>query len=163
MSLAESIARLDTLLRTGTAPARSKRGDTPEPAGGDRGNVLAGTARGGNGRVRRRNTNANRRNGGGSVYYRPDAAYFAGNPIPATARVSAPHITPVAGIKVAVDPSAPGYRAGDARAIGTDNGYRAWVSARGNLTRDAGDIPGGGESYPSGISKRGNLAPTARY
>lgn len=144
-STADIIARLDALLRTGSAPTRKRSTDSPAPvANADKGGALAGTRLGGDGKARKRNTNANRRNGGGSVYYRPDAAYFAGNPVIATERVTAPSVTPAGGTRVAG-----GVTVEDARATGEGNGYRTWVAARENLARDTGDV------LPAGINRKG--------
>jgi hypothetical protein len=147
--LADVIARMQDRYRphaVSPATATRKPGDTPPPAGVR------------NGYGTRRNTNANRRNGGGSVFYRPRADYYAGNPVPATARPTAPGVNPVHGIRVT------GFtNVQDARVIGTDNGYRGWVTARANTERDAGDYLPLGSHYPRDLSARGNLAPTPRY
>jgi hypothetical protein len=110
----------------------------------------------------RKNTNANRRNGGGGATFRPKADYFAGsdsgnlrNPV---LRPTAPNVTRANGIRVA------GYTSlATAKALGDDNAQREWSSARGNLQRDAGDAIGTGESYPRNVSVKGRLAPSARY
>jgi hypothetical protein len=123
-----------------------KATDTSPPAG-----VRAGYGR--------RNTLSGRKQGGRYPNtYRPRAADFANNPVPVTARSSAPNVARTNGIRVA------GYTSlATARAMGDDNAQRQWSSARGNLKRDAGDATETGESYPRGISRTGKLAPSARY
>jgi hypothetical protein len=147
--LAEVIARLQERMRPhAVSPVTATRKATDTTVAmtggpsGDRGSVLDGT-RLGTGRRPRVNTNANRRNGGryGGTF-RPNAAHFAGNPVPAMARTTAP---------------------AEAEAAGTDGGYRGWASARQNLARDAGDVLDAGESYPTGTTASGRLSPSPRY
>ena len=146
--LADVIARLQERMRPhAVSPITAARKPTDSsPPGGVR-----------DGYGTRKNTNANRRNGGGSCYYRPRAADYAGS-LPATTRPSAPNVTCVNGIKVAGM-----VNVQDARVIGEDNGYRQWSAARGNLARDAGDVLPAGTHYPNGLSRRGNLSPSPRY
>jgi hypothetical protein len=131
---------------------------------GDRGSVLAGAPMQPPTRPRRVNTNANRRNGGkyGGTF-QPTAAHFAGNPIPAMARATAPDVMPTHGARVAGTRVAAGVTLSEAEASGADGGYRAWQAARQNLARDAGDILPTGESYPTGITASGRLSPSPRY
>lgn len=149
-STAEIIARLQVALRphaqASPVTARRLATDSPPPTG----------VRDGYGR---RNTLSGRKQGGRYPNtYKPRAADLANNPVPATARPSAPNVTRANGIRVA------GYTSlATARALGDDNAQRSWSSARGNLQRDAGDPIGTGESYPRDISRTGRLAPSARY
>jgi hypothetical protein len=142
-------ARIDALavsLRPHAASpvtARRKSTDSKPPAGADN----YGT---------RKNTNANRRNGGGSCFYRAKAEDYAGAAMvtPPTTRPSAANIKPANGVRIT------GYtNVQDARVIGTDNEYRAFTAERTNLSRDAGDIPA--RVYPTNRTARGNL--TAPY
>jgi hypothetical protein len=168
--LAEVIARLQERMRPhAVSPVTATRKATDTTVAmtggpsGDRGSVLDGT-RLGTGRRPRVNTNANRRNGGryGGTF-RPNAAHFAGNPVPAMARTTAPAVTPSHGIRVAGTRVAPGVTLAEAEAAGTDGGYRGWASARQNLARDAGDVLDAGESYPTGTTASGRLSPSPRY
>lgn len=87
------------------------------------------------------NTNANRRNGGGGMYYRPRAAHYAGNPVQVTARPTAPSVKRSAGIKVTRTVTREA-----ARAMAEDNGLRQRARAQANLARDAGELlPGESE------------------
>jgi hypothetical protein len=158
-------ARIDALTislrpHAQASPVTARRLDTDTPLpvtggpAGDRGSVLDGTRMSPSGKRRRRNTWSTR-----GTYFRPTAAHFAGNPVPATARATAPDVKRANGIRVAGDVSVK-----TARAIGDDNARRQWSSARGNLQRDAGDpVAERGESYPRGITRNGRLAPGARY
>jgi hypothetical protein len=146
-STADIIARLQERLRPHavSAPVTVRRlaTDSHAPTGADD----YGT---------RKNTTANRRNGGRSMYYRPKAEDFAGS-LPATARPAYGSVKPAGGRKIAN---------GDleqTRADSENDAVRGWVSARQNLMRDAGDILPAGSTYPRGMTRSGNLAPQARY
>jgi hypothetical protein len=151
--MSELQARIDALAvslrphaQSSPVTARRLATDTQPPAG----------VRDGYGR---RNTLSGRKQGGRYPNtYRPRAADFANNPVPATARSSAPNVARTNGIRVA------GYTSlATARALGDDNAQRMWSSARGNLQRDAGDVLPVGSMYPRDISPKGRLAPSARY
>jgi hypothetical protein len=105
----------------------------------------------------RKNTMANRRNGGRSMYYRPKAEDFAGA-LPATTRPAYGSVKPAGGRKIIN-----GSDLEQTRADSENDAVRGWVSARQNLVRDAGDALPAGSTYPRGMTRRGNLAPSARY
>jgi hypothetical protein len=146
--LSAIMARLEDRLRPHAASpvtARRKATDTPAPNG------LAANY------GWHRNTNMRTADGGVSPTYKPRAADYAGS-IP-NARATAPDVVKVNGIRV-VGTMTPE----NARATGEDNARRGWVTARGNLERDAGDVlPDAGAHYPSRVTPRGNLGPSARY
>jgi hypothetical protein len=113
------------------------------------------------------NTLSSRRRGGRYPNtYRPRAKDFAGMG-PVTTRPAYGSVKPANGERI----TRPAYGNGKpasrdveaARAAASDNGYRAWVSARGNLARDAGDVLPAGEMYPRKVTRRGNLGPSPRY
>lgn len=133
--------------------ARRKRGDSPAPATGDSGSALQGTreAYGSHPmqRIKRPGT-------GGPARFRPNAKFFAGA-LPATTVPNAPRMTPVSGRRI--DGPATVMRKGrrvpsdallQARANSADAGVRAWVAARTNTERDAGDVLPAGSHYPGG-------------
>jgi hypothetical protein len=154
--LADVIARLQERLRPhAKAPvtATRKATDTPPPNGVRDGygeaNTLSSRGRGG----RYPNT------------YRPRAQDFAGMDA-ATTRPSYGGVKPANGIRVTSKATrfVSGVTPEKAKAIGEDNGYRAWVTARTNTERDAGDVlPASGAHYPADVSPKGNLSPSPRY
>lgn len=164
-STADIITRLQERMRPhAVSPATVTRKPTDTATAmtggpsGDRGAVLDGT-RPGTGRHPRVNTNANKRGGGRYPgTFRVTAEYLAGSPVQATERATAPAVTPSHGTRVAGRTTL-----AQAEAIGTDGGYRAWVRARANLTRDTGEVPATGESYPRGTFPSGSLSPSARF
>lgn len=173
-STADILARLRTAyhLHAVSAPATVTRkpSDTPAPTAGDRGSALKGAPRQSAitpnsypaQRIKRPGT-------GGPSTFRPNAEYLAGG-LPATTVPSAPSVKPVSGRRIDGPATVirkkrrvPSDALLRARANSEDNGYRAWMAARTNLERDAGDVLPAGSHYPVGRTASGRLARSARY
>lgn len=147
--LSALIANLQVTMRPHAAsPVSARRKDTDQATGRANGTVTDGYGKA--------NSLSSRDRGG--TYpntYRPTAKDFAGM-TPATTRPAYGSVKPAGGIRLGDDRSLEA-----ARAMGEDNGYRAWAAARTNLVRDAGDVTS--PMYPTGRTRAGNLAPSARY
>ena len=155
----DALARLTEALTVRThavsVPAfratRRKVTDTPPPNG------LA------EGYGTRKNTNANRRNGGGGLYYKPRAADFAGD-IPATMRPSAEgRVKPTTGRKIsgAATVTKNGKRRPSeailkAKADSDSEGMRTEVSAQASFARSVGELPIPGIAYGRGSKPHGH-------
>ena len=116
-----------------------------------------------------RNTNDNRKRGGRiGGHFKPDAAHFAYNPVPATARVTATEkpqggMPQKAPVRYLVTENEDGTKS-RVRVHGTGDltpeQWRLWALERGNLARDTGDLPVPGTDYPCGLTAKGNPAPS---
>jgi hypothetical protein len=142
-STADIIARMQERLRPHavSTPATVRRlaTDSHAPAGADD----YGT---------RKNTMANRRNGGRSMFYRPKAEDFAGS-LPATTIPASGRVKPGGGRKIS------NGDAEQARADSADQAYRDWTMQRTNLVTDTGDAwPA---MYPGDVSADGRILPRA--
>lgn len=157
-------------------PLKRRNGtELPAPRAGDRGTLLAGVPvigqAGESSRQRIRRPGSDRDN-----TFRPKAEHFANNPVPATARVSAPG-TSRTQVPGKFTRRTDGVRPSTVR--GTDaNGrpvsveahfdsegafYRAWVTQRHNLAVSAGDALPAGNAYPDETTRHGNPGPGALY
>lgn len=124
--------------------ARRKATDSPAPAPLDPFNELDRTTQ----RIARPGTNRN-------ASYRPRAADFAGRD-PATSRPAFGSVKPSGGRRIGNDHD-------QARADSENAARSAWVSARSAIERESGDVLEAGLHYPSAITAKGNLGPSARY
>lgn len=150
--MADVIARLTAALQPrvrGTSPvvARRKDSDTRAPGGTGERYPHAGTL------------DSRKRGGTHPATYRPTVAEIAANPVPATARLPFEgSVKPAGGIKLTGNMTVE-----DARATGESTARRAWVTARANIEREAGDVLGAGERYPRRLTEMGNLGPSPVY
>ena len=157
-------------------PLKSRNGtELPAPLAGDRGAMLAGVpvtgVAGESSRQRIRRPGSDR-----NATFKPKAEHFANNPVPATARVSAPG-TSRTQVPGKFTRRTDGARPSTVR--GTDASgrpksveahfdsegafYRAWVTQRLNLAVSAGDELPAGNAYPDETTRRGNPGPGALY
>ena len=152
----DALARLTEALtvrtRAVSAPAfratRRKVTDTPPPNG------LA------EGYGTRKNTNANRKNGGGGCYYKPRAKDFAGD-LPATVRPSSEgRVKPTTGRKINGPATVtkngkrrPSEAILKAKADSDSEGMRTEVSAQNSFARAVGELPIPGITYGRGSNR----------